>query len=60
MNVNMQGQIMARKPDVFDGETLIDDWVDSMKANIKGKNPSVTMDGVRVQLNYLWLQMLCA
>ena len=48
MNVNMQGRIMARKPDVYDGETSIDDWVDSMKAYIEGTNPGVIMDGVRV------------
>ena len=39
MNPNITGKIMARKPDVYDGETSIDDWVDSMKAYIEGTNP---------------------
>ena len=48
MNPNMTGKIMARKPDVYDGETSIDDWVDSMKAYIEGTNPGLVMDRVRV------------
>jgi hypothetical protein len=48
MNPNMNGKIMARKPDVYDGETSIDDWVDSMKAYIEGTNPGLVMDRVRV------------
>ena len=48
MNVNMQGKIKARKPDVYDGETSFDDWLCSMKAYIKGTNQGVTMNGVRV------------
>ena len=39
---------MARKPEIYDGETSIDDWVDSMKAYIEGTNPGVVMDQVRV------------
>ena len=39
---------MARKPDVYDGKTSIDDWIDSMKACIEGTNLGIVMDKVRV------------
>ena len=46
--MNMTVKIMARKPDDYDGETPIDDWVDSMKAYIEGTNPGLVIDRVRV------------
>ena len=53
--MNDIGRIMARKPDVYDGETSIDDWVDSMRAYIKGTNPGVTTYKVRVSLIKLFM-----
>ena len=53
--MNDIGRIMARKPDVYDGETSIDDWVDSMRAYIEGTNPGVTTDKVRVSLIKLFM-----
>ena len=48
--MNDIGRIMARKPDMYDGETSIDDWVDSMRTYIEGTNRGVTTDKVRVSL----------
>ena len=53
--LNDIGKIMARKPDVYDGETSIDDWVDSLRAYIEGTNPGVTSDKVRVSLIKLFM-----
>ena len=57
MNSNMTGKIMARKPDVYDGETSIDDWVDSMKAYIEGTNSGLVMDRVRIWQIKLYLML---
>ena len=53
--MNDIGRIMARKPDVYDGETSIDYWVDSMRAYIEGTNPGVTTDKVRVSVIKLFM-----
>ena len=34
----VSGRIPARKPGVYDGNTGIDEWVDSMKAYVEGTN----------------------
>ena len=44
----VSGRIIARKPDVFDGDTSIDDWINSMKAYIEGTIPGIVMHRVRV------------
>ena len=46
--MSLSGRIPDRKPDVYDGNTGIDEWVDSMKAYAEGTNPGVVMDKVRV------------
>ena len=46
--MSLSGRIPARKPDVYDGNTGIDEWVDSMKAYVEGTNPGVVIDKVRV------------
>ena len=55
---------MARKHDVYDGETSIDDWVDSIKEYIEGTNPGVAINGVTVSQILLFMGpnalMLCA
>ena len=59
MNPKMTGKIMARKQDVDDGETSIDDWVDGIKAYIEGTNPGLVMDRVRVsQIKHFMEPML--
>ena len=40
------GRIPARKPDVYNGNTIIDERVDSMNVNVKGTNPGAVMYGV--------------
>ena len=44
--MNAISRIFARKPDVYDGGTSVDDWVDSMRAYIEGTNPGVTTEKV--------------
>ena len=45
---SVSGRIPVRKPDVYDDNTSINEWVDSMKAYFDGTNPAVVMDRVRV------------
>ena len=49
-SMSLSGRILARKPDFYDGNTGIDEWMDSMKAYVEGTNPGVVMDKVRVKI----------
>ena len=51
------GRIMARKRDVYDGNTGTNEWVDSKKSYLDVTNPGVVMDRVRVsQIIFLWVR----
>ena len=49
------GRIPARKTDVYDGNTGIDEWEDRMKAYVNCTNQGFVMDRVRVSLIKLFM-----